>query len=73
MTRGGAVAAGGRGRGTMKGQSRRDLPVSQNGSQKQATGDIEILHTDTLIKEVCRIKYDFIPSMELFVFHPLGK
>lgn len=53
MTRGGAVAAGGRGRGTTKGQSRRDLPVSQNGSRKQPTGDIEILHTDTLIKEVC--------------------
>ncbi|CAK9328051.1 unnamed protein product [Citrullus colocynthis] len=55
MTRGGAVAAGGRGRGTMKGQSRRDLPVSQNGSRKQATGDIEILHTDTLIKEVEKV------------------
>lgn len=55
MTRGGAVAAGGRGRGTTKGQSRKDLPVSQNGSRKQATGDIEILHTDTLIKEVCKI------------------
>ncbi|XP_022154092.1 protein EMSY-LIKE 3 isoform X3 [Momordica charantia] len=55
MTRGGAVAAGGRGRGTTKGQSRKDLPVSQNGSRKQATGDIEILHTDTLIKEVEKV------------------
>lgn len=55
MTRGGAVAAGGRGRGTTKGQSRKELPVSQNGSRKQAMGDIEILHTDTLIKEVCKI------------------
>ncbi|KGN66442.1 protein EMSY-LIKE 3 isoform X2 [Cucumis sativus] len=55
MTRGGAVAAGGRGRGTTKGQSRRDLPVSQNGSRKQPTGDIEILHTDTLIKEVEKV------------------
>ena len=55
MTRGGAVAAGGKGRGTTKGQSRKDLPVAHNGSRKQAMGDIEILHTDTLIKEVCGI------------------
>ncbi|XP_022960974.1 protein EMSY-LIKE 3-like isoform X1 [Cucurbita moschata] len=55
MTRGGAVAAGGKGRGTTKGQSRKDLPVAHNGSRKQAMGDIEILHTDTLIKEVEKV------------------
>ncbi|KAG6590232.1 Protein EMSY-LIKE 3, partial [Cucurbita argyrosperma subsp. sororia] len=55
MTRGGAVAAGGKGRGTTKGQSRKDLLVAHNGSRKQAMGDIEILHTDTLIKEVEKV------------------
>lgn len=52
MARGGPLAGAGRGRGTMKGQSRKDIPLSQNGIGKKALGDIEILHTDTLIKEV---------------------
>lgn len=54
MTRGGAVQPGvGRGRGTTKTQSKKDLPLQQqNGIGKKAMGDIEILHTDTLIKEV---------------------
>ncbi|KAG8653123.1 hypothetical protein MANES_06G169500v8 [Manihot esculenta] len=52
---GGALAGAGRGRGTMKGQSRKDFPLSQNGIGKKALGDIEILHTDTLIKEVEKV------------------
>lgn len=48
----GVVPGAGRGRGTMKGQSKKDFPLSQNGIGKKALGDIEILHTDTLIKEV---------------------
>ena len=52
MARGGAVAAAGRGRGTRKGQSKKDFPPSKNGIGKKALVDIEILHTDTLIKEV---------------------
>ncbi|XP_057988834.1 protein EMSY-LIKE 3 isoform X2 [Hevea brasiliensis] len=55
MARGGALAGAGRGRGTMKGQSRKDFPLSQNGIGKKAVGDIEILHTDTLIKEVEKV------------------
>lgn len=46
MARGGPT--GGRGRGGMKTQQ----PKTQNGIAKKALGDIEILHTDTLIKEV---------------------
>lgn len=46
MARGGPT--GGRGRGSMKTQQ----PKTQNGIGKKALGDIEILHTDTLIKEV---------------------
>lgn len=52
MTRGGAVSATGRGRGNTKGQAKKDFPLQQNGIGKKAVGDIEILHTDTLIKEV---------------------
>lgn len=52
MTRGGAVPGAGRGRGTTKGQSKKDFPLQQNGIGKKGMGDIEILHTDTLIKEV---------------------
>ncbi|KAG8635764.1 protein EMSY-LIKE 3 isoform X3 [Manihot esculenta] len=55
MARGGALAGAGRGRGTMKGPSRKDIPLSQNGIGKKALGDIEILHTDTLIKEVEKV------------------
>ncbi|XP_031267308.1 protein EMSY-LIKE 3 isoform X1 [Pistacia vera] len=55
MARGGAVPGAGRGRGTMKGQLKKDFPLSQNGIRKKALGDIEILHTDTLIKEVEKV------------------
>ncbi|WCJ19010.1 Emsy N Terminus (ENT) domain-containing protein [Euphorbia peplus] len=45
----------GRGRGAPKGQSRKDLLSSQNGIGKKIPDDIQILHTDTLIKEVERV------------------
>ncbi|PSS24497.1 Protein EMSY-LIKE like [Actinidia chinensis var. chinensis] len=47
--------AGGRGRGVTKGQSRKDFPPSQNGIGKKGSDEIQILHTDTLIKEVERV------------------
>lgn len=53
MARGGAVAGAGRGRGTTKGQLNKDLCTLRNETgRKAALGDIEILHTDILIKEV---------------------
>lgn len=52
MARGGAVTGAGRGRGISKGQSKKEFSLSQNGIGKKAMGDIEIVHTDTLIKEV---------------------
>ncbi|KAJ8760021.1 hypothetical protein K2173_010877 [Erythroxylum novogranatense] len=55
MTRGGAAAGAGRGRGTIKGQSKKELPLTQNGVGKKAVGAIEILHTETLIKEVEKV------------------
>ncbi|XP_011093386.1 protein EMSY-LIKE 3-like isoform X1 [Sesamum indicum] len=45
----------GRGRGLAKGQSRKDFPPSQNGIGKKGPNDIQLLHTDTLIKEVERV------------------
>ncbi|KAK2379218.1 hypothetical protein P8452_35738 [Trifolium repens] len=45
----------GRGRGVPKGQSRKDFLASQNGIGKKAPDDIQILHTDALIKEVERV------------------
>ncbi|CAO2837207.1 unnamed protein product [Amaranthus hypochondriacus] len=53
--RGGAVAGGGRGRGTLKGQPKKDLLLPQNGIGRKGTGDIELLNTDSLIKEVEKI------------------
>lgn len=54
MGRGGAVACGGRGRGSVtKGQyPKKDFTTLRNGIGKKALCDIEILHTDTLVKEV---------------------
>ncbi|XP_058723110.1 protein EMSY-LIKE 3-like isoform X1 [Vicia villosa] len=47
--------AGRGGRGGTKGQSKKDLLPSQNGIGKKALEDIQILHTDTLVKEVERV------------------
>lgn len=48
----GAVA----GKGVLvKGVSKNELPASGNGNEKMQSGDIQILHTDTLLKEVKRI------------------
>ncbi|KAJ4827166.1 hypothetical protein Tsubulata_025822 [Turnera subulata] len=55
MARGGGVVGAGRGRGTTKSHFKKDFPLSQNGIGKKALGDIEILHTDTLIKEVEKV------------------
>ncbi|TQE08321.1 hypothetical protein C1H46_006103 [Malus baccata] len=49
------VLVPGRGRGTPKGQTRKDFPPSQNGIGKKAPDNIQLLHTDTLIKEVERV------------------
>ncbi|PIA53407.1 hypothetical protein AQUCO_00900170v1 [Aquilegia coerulea] len=53
--RGGAVPGAGRGRGGTKGQFKKDFPPSENGIGRKVSDDIEILHTDTLIKEVERV------------------
>ncbi|XP_020592821.1 protein EMSY-LIKE 3 [Phalaenopsis equestris] len=45
----------GRGRGPLKHQSKKDLRLSQNGIGKRGSGDIEILNTESLLKEVERI------------------
>ncbi|MBA0867201.1 hypothetical protein Goshw_028155, partial [Gossypium schwendimanii] len=55
MTCGGGVAGAGRGRGSLKGQAKKDFPLMQNGVGKKVLADIEILHTDTLIKEVEKV------------------
>ncbi|XP_058203936.1 protein EMSY-LIKE 3-like isoform X2 [Rhododendron vialii] len=47
--------AGGKGRGVMKGQSRKGFPSSQNGTGRKRSDEIKILQTDTLIKEVERV------------------
>ncbi|GLT39764.1 hypothetical protein SLA2020_323290 [Shorea laevis] len=49
------VSGIGRGRGITKGPSRKEFFASQNGIGKRAPDDIQILHTDTLIKEVERV------------------
>jgi hypothetical protein len=43
----------GRGRGPQRNSFKKDYPPSQNGVAKKRSDYIEILHTETLIKEVC--------------------
>ncbi|KAK4488633.1 hypothetical protein RD792_004402 [Penstemon davidsonii] len=47
----------GRGRGLAKGQSRKEFPPSQNGIGNKGPDDIQLLHTDTLIKEILAEDY----------------
>lgn len=49
------LPGGGRGRGMTKSQSKKDFPFSQNGIGNKPPDDIQILHTDSLIKEVERV------------------
>ncbi|XP_021887669.1 protein EMSY-LIKE 3 isoform X3 [Carica papaya] len=50
-----SVPGTGRGRGVTKVSSRKDFLPSQNGIGKKSLEDIQIRHTDTLIKEVERL------------------
>ncbi|CAK9140338.1 unnamed protein product [Ilex paraguariensis] len=50
-----SIPAAGRGRGVSKGQSRKDFPPSQNGIGKKGSDEIQLLHTDTLLKEVEKV------------------
>lgn len=54
----GTIPAAGRGRGALKNNTKNNFPPSQNGIGKKGSDDMEIYHTDSVIKEVCV----FIPS-----------
>jgi hypothetical protein len=51
-SRGGPMSGPGRGRGFQKNTSKKDFPSPQNGVEKRSSDDIDILHTESLIKEV---------------------
>lgn len=53
--RGGTAAGSGRGRVIPKGQSKKEVPPLQNNVAKRPLNDIEILHTDTLVKEIDKV------------------
>ncbi|XWS66432.1 hypothetical protein CRYUN_Cryun05aG0198800 [Craigia yunnanensis] len=55
FSRGAPAPGPGRGRGSMKGQSRKEILPSQNGIAKKVSDDIELLNTETLVKEVERV------------------
>ncbi|KQJ96330.1 protein EMSY-LIKE 3 [Brachypodium distachyon] len=54
-SRSGPASGAGRGRRPQKNTFRKDFSPSQNGVGKRSSGYIEILHTETLIKEVERV------------------
>ncbi|KAK4764203.1 hypothetical protein SAY87_013641 [Trapa incisa] len=54
MLHGGSSAGLVRGRGSIKSQLKKDVPSSKRGMKKKTVGDIKILHTDTLLKEIER-------------------
>lgn len=51
----GVIPGAGRGRGEIKAPSKKEIHPSQNGIGK-VSDDLELLNTDTLVKEVCRMK-----------------
>ncbi|OVA11194.1 EMSY N-terminal [Macleaya cordata] len=51
----GAVPGAGRGREAPRSQPKKDLPQSQNCIGKKSLGDLEMLQTETVIKEVERV------------------
>ncbi|XP_021308912.1 protein EMSY-LIKE 3 isoform X2 [Sorghum bicolor] len=53
--RGGPMPGSGRGRGLQKNMSKKDFPPPQNGVGKRSSDDIDILHTESLIKEVEKV------------------
>ncbi|KAK9736023.1 hypothetical protein RND81_04G245400 [Saponaria officinalis] len=55
LARGGAVSGTGRGRATFKGPTTKDVYVPQNVIGRKGSADIQLLHTDTLIKEVEKV------------------
>ncbi|GAB2287011.1 hypothetical protein Dimus_021397 [Dionaea muscipula] len=55
MSRGGSAVGIGRGQRTSKGEPKNDVLLQQNGTGRKSSGDIVLLHTDTLINEVEKI------------------
>ncbi|KAJ4842420.1 hypothetical protein Tsubulata_017631 [Turnera subulata] len=56
MSRGSFVPSVGRGKGTPRGQqSKREFLSTQNGITKKVSGDIELLNTESLVKEVEKV------------------
>ncbi|KAM0942916.1 putative ENT domain, protein EMSY-LIKE, plant, ENT domain-like superfamily [Dioscorea sansibarensis] len=51
----GTIPAAGRGRGALKNNTKNNFPPSQNGIGKKGSDDMEIYHTDSVIKEVEKI------------------
>ncbi|KAF2289468.1 hypothetical protein GH714_036425 [Hevea brasiliensis] len=47
--------SGGRGRGSIKGESRREFLPTQNGFTKKVSNDIELFNTETLVQEVEKV------------------
>lgn len=43
----------GLGEGAMRDHNEKEVPFSENGVAEKSSDEIEILHTETLIKEVC--------------------
>lgn len=58
----------GRGRGLAKPQSRKGFPPSQNGGKK-GSDDIQLLHTETLIKEVSSSSLISMAHLDVTLFY----
>ncbi|XP_021893922.1 protein EMSY-LIKE 1 isoform X2 [Carica papaya] len=55
FSRGTPVPGPGRGRGSTKSQFKKDVQSTQNGGGRKLSDDIELLNTETLVKEVERV------------------
>ncbi|KAF9680703.1 hypothetical protein SADUNF_Sadunf06G0149100 [Salix dunnii] len=55
MSHGGLISSSVRGRGSTKDQSKKEFPRTQNGIARKLSDNIELLNTESLVKEVERV------------------
>lgn len=70
---GGFISSSVRRRGSTNGQSKREFLLTQNGIARKLSDNIELLNTESLVKEVREIAWNLLHllcvNINLFIFH----
>lgn len=72
MSHGGLISSSVRGRGSTKDQSKKEFLRTQNGIARKLSDNIELLNTESLVKEVGEIAWNLLHllfgNITLFIF-----